>query len=841
MRAFRFGIAALVGAVETAIALALIFSSTRDESPWLVAAFAVTAGVSFIAAGLVALWRRPESLIGFLLAATGYIWFVAALNTSNEPWVWLTGFVLGNLALVAFAALILAYPDGTLVRRDLWLVGVGGLAAILGNILVALVDETPATGCSECPESPIAITDAPAAAEAIILVGSVIVGVVLVWIVVILAQRWRRANATQRRILRPVYATCTAALTLLLVSVIGDQINSRTYSITWIFFLIAFAAVPLTFLAGIMRSRFDRASAARILLSLDAGVSLRDALADALHDPSLEIVYRLVDDDRWVDEDGRRVDEPVCSPERSVTMVERNGATIAALIHDPSLDSEPALVDFIAAGAGLPLENVRLQAELRAQFLFIETVANTAPSLLVVMGTDGRILNQNRATLAASGLDDEEELRGRFFWDVFIGDDEREAMLERFRAAAPEFPPAHYENVFTNAKGEIRVIEWGSAPATDSTGRVISIVAGGNDVTERTQRERQLQKERDITETLMQAIPSLVVVVDSNGHVVDAGYDEARAGVNDAFRRSLGWDDGEIVRRSVLDLIDPADAYVASMTIAGAASGVPMPERESRWLCRDGGRIDVAWTATPIDDVTGRSASLVLLSGVDITERKRQDAEIRASRARIIEASGEARRKLERNLHDGAQQRLVSLSVSLRLAESLLDTDPTGARQVIVGSRTELAAALEELRELARGIHPAVLTDQGLRAAIEALAVRTPLPIEIDLPADRLPAPIEAAVYYVISESLANVVKYASATSVDVRVEVGEDWVTVTVSDDGVGGADPTRGTGLNGLSDRVGALDGTLRVDSRPGEGTRISAEMPIEVIQTTAVDSAQ
>ena len=229
--------------------------------------------------------------------------------------------------------------------------------------------------------------------------------------------------------------------------------------------------------------------------------------------------------------------------------------------------------------------------------------------------------------------------------------------------------------------------------------------------------------------------------------------------------------------------------------------------------------------------MTGRAATLVLLSGVDITERKQQEAEIRASRARIIEASGEARRKLERNLHDGAQQRLVSLSVSLRLAESLLDSDPAGARQVIVGSRVELAAALEELRELARGIHPAVLTDQGLRAAIEALAVRTPLPIEIDLPADRLPAPIEAAIYYVISESLANVVKYASATSVDVRVEAGDDWVTVTVSDDGVGGADPTRGTGLNGLSDRVAALDGTLRVDSRPGEGTRISAEMPVEV----------
>jgi signal transduction histidine kinase len=160
---------------------------------------------------------------------------------------------------------------------------------------------------------------------------------------------------------------------------------------------------------------------------------------------------------------------------------------------------------------------------------------------------------------------------------------------------------------------------------------------------------------------------------------------------------------------------------------------------------------------------------------------------------------------------------------------------------VIVGSRAELAAALEELRELARGIHPAVLTDQGLAAAIEALAVRTPLPIEIDAPTHRLPAPVEAAVYYVISESLANVVKYASATSVAVRVDAADDWVIVTVADDGIGGADPARGTGLNGLIDRVAALDGTLRVESPPGEGTRISAEMPAIVTQATAVDSPQ
>ena len=432
-------------------------------------------------------------------------------------------------------------------------------------------------------------------------------------------------------------------------------------------------------------------------------------------------------------------------------------------------------------------------------------------------------------------------MRGKLFWEVFIDEDERPAMEERFNQAAPEFPPAHYENAFTNAHGDHRVIEWGSAPVTDTAGRVISIVAGGIDITERKQRELQLQRERDITQTLMQAIPSLIVVVDTEGTIVDGGVDESRAGVNNAFRRALGWPDALLVRRSVLDFIDPGDAYVASMMIAGALNGVPMPERESRWLCHDGGRLEIAWTATPIDDVTGRTASLVLLSGVDVTERKKHEEEIRASRSRIIEAAGEERRKLERNLHDGAQQRLVSLSVSLRLAESLLESDPAGARDVIAGSRDELAAALEELRELARGIHPAVLTDRGLAAAIEALVFRTPLPIDVALPSERLPAPIEAAVYYVISEALTNVVKYAEATTAAVTVAAEDGWVTLTVTDDGIGGADATRGTGLSGVErsghgarrNAAGQERGRWR-DPRPGRD-------PSRRDPTAAVDSAQ
>jgi signal transduction histidine kinase len=214
----------------------------------------------------------------------------------------------------------------------------------------------------------------------------------------------------------------------------------------------------------------------------------------------------------------------------------------------------------------------------------------------------------------------------------------------------------------------------------------------------------------------------------------------------------------------------------------------------------------------------------------EITERKRQQQELEASRQRIVAAGDDARRKLERNLHDGAQQRLVSVSLSLRLAQNHLETSPGAAHDLLEASREELARALEELRELARGIHPAVLTDRGLEAALESLATRAPLPVEIEGPGAVLPASVEAAAYYVVSEALANVTKYAEASSVKVTVGQVNGCAHVEVVDDGVGGADPSLGSGLRGLADRVASLNGKLVIDSPRGAGTRVRAEIPLE-----------
>ena len=829
MRALRFGIAGAFAVFEAVGAAILVAASSHEANPWLTGGFAITAGLTFIAAGLVALWRRPENGTGFWLAATGYLWFPAALSEADGSWPWTVGFVMGNLALVTFSALILAYPDGRLGRRDVWLVSVGGVTAIGGNALVALLDSSPATRCDNCPGSAIAIADRPGAAEAVTIVATIIIVAVLGAIAAILVQRWREASATSRRSLRLVYVTCGTSVALLLVSVAADRISSIANSVTWVLFLTSFALVPGAFLVGVLRSRWDRSAATRMLVSLDAGIPLRDTLAQALHDPSLEIVYRLDDRDEWVDASGRRVAEPVGTEERAVTTVERNGLRIAALVHDPVLADEPETIELVAAAVGLPLENMRLQADMRSQLGFLATLVDTVPSLFIHVDLDGKIVNQNVAALDAAGTHEAERVRGQFFWDVFVDPAERDEVVARFRAAAPTHPAAEYENTFVNERGEERSVFWRAAPLPDEQGRTKGIIVGGIDVGELKQREVQLQRERDITATLMQAIPSVVVVVDDQGTIVDSGVDETRAGVNEAFRDLLGWTDAELVRRSVLELIDPSDGYFASRAIASAATGTASDARESRWLKADGSHVMIAWTATPVADVTMRRSSLVLLSGVDVTERNRQDEEIRASRSRIIETADSTRRVLERNLHDGAQQHLVALSVSLRLAESRLETDPDGAATILVGAREELAAALEELRELARGIHPAVLTDRGLPAAVEALVLRTPFPVEVEVPDERLPTAVEAAAYYVVAESLTNVAKYAKATSARVFVRQTPDGtVVVEVADNGVGGADPTFGTGLRGLGDRLGALDGTLTVESPPGRGTRIIAVIP-------------
>jgi signal transduction histidine kinase len=221
-------------------------------------------------------------------------------------------------------------------------------------------------------------------------------------------------------------------------------------------------------------------------------------------------------------------------------------------------------------------------------------------------------------------------------------------------------------------------------------------------------------------------------------------------------------------------------------------------------------------------------------NAAELAERQRQverlAADLTASRRRIVAAGDETRRRIERNLHDGVQQRLVTLSLRLGGVRDRVPDGLPAIRDDLDQLTDVVAETLDELRDLARGVHPAILVEAGLGSALRGLAQRSALPVRLHVHADgRLPAESEATAYYVVSEAFANAVKHASASAVDIRVEAAEGTLTVQVSDDGVGGADISRGSGLTGIRDRVEAVGGTLAVHSPVGSGTVLTARLPL------------
>ena len=228
-------------------------------------------------------------------------------------------------------------------------------------------------------------------------------------------------------------------------------------------------------------------------------------------------------------------------------------------------------------------------------------------------------------------------------------------------------------------------------------------------------------------------------------------------------------------------------------------------------------------------DTAARLAAFSELAGTAIANAE-ASAEVAASRARVVAAADQARRRIERDLHDGAQQRLVALTLQLRQAQATVPPELAELNAQLDGAVATASSALAEIGEIARGIHPAILTSNGLRPAVRALAHRSPVPVRLAACTDRrLPEHVEVTAYYVIAESLTNAIKHARAAAVTIRAEVADDRLLVSIRDDGVGGADLARGTGLMGLKDRVEALSGVLRIESPPGTGTMLRVELPL------------
>jgi signal transduction histidine kinase len=281
-------------------------------------------------------------------------------------------------------------------------------------------------------------------------------------------------------------------------------------------------------------------------------------------------------------------------------------------------------------------------------------------------------------------------------------------------------------------------------------------------------------------------------------------------------------------RAARVDYEEASGSLAATMRTAGYRAAVAAPVNL-------GGRLwGVLAAATTSDEPPPEGIEQRLGDFAELAAQALANADayekLAASRARLVEVGDAERQRLERNLHDGAQQRLVAVALELTMLGSRLEKDPAGARELLATAQADLARGLDELRELARGIHPVVLTERGLGAALDALVARAPVPVELaTMPDERLAAPVEAAAYYVVAESITNVAKYAHASSATVSIGRTNGAATVTVSDDGVGGADPAAGSGLRGLAARVEALNGRLDVDSPPGGGTCVKAEIPL------------
>jgi PAS domain S-box-containing protein len=471
-------------------------------------------------------------------------------------------------------------------------------------------------------------------------------------------------------------------------------------------------------------------------------------------------------------------------------------------------------------------DRTRLEAELSHKLeslereqKFTRDVVNVAPVIFLLADVDGRLIRFNDTAQELLGILDDERVRGKLWWEVFLPEDQHrvaEEYCSRMKAGERQIEG---RSEWQTADGRRLVINASLRRVVGGEGSDRVLICG-QDQTEVIGQREELMAQRDFLAVVARATPSLLIAVERDGTVTVEG-------VNYAFRELTGYTDEEAIGAKFWDLVAPPELVdeVRRAFEEQVETGVSA-EHETAWIGKSGTWRIVAWWLRPLGAFSGK----FIVCGTDVTERNAQEAELRASRSRIVEAADDARMRLERNLHDGAQQRLVSLSLALRLAQARLREDPDGADQLLAGATEELQQALAELRELARGIHPAVLTDRGLPAALEALATRTPLPVELSADLEeRLPGPIEAAAYYVVAEALTNVAKYAEASAVEVRAQRQNGRVVVEVEDDGVGGADPARGSGLRGLADRVEALEGELEVTSAAGAGTTVRAVIPL------------
>jgi PAS domain S-box-containing protein len=509
-----------------------------------------------------------------------------------------------------------------------------------------------------------------------------------------------------------------------------------------------------------------------------------------------------------------------------------------------------------------------------ARDAYIDALARTGVGMVCVLERDGRIAVFDQGCERATGFT-AEEVVGRDARDVVIPPDEREAFDEFLEHVWRHGMSSPQVGHWLTREGERRLISWSNRPIVDDAGEMTQLFTVGIDLTER---ERANEELRAVHEELAQRlweleqlaaeqsglrrVALLVAGEASPGVLFDAAAGEVARlfgaetaavvrfdGGRGVFAGRFGV--GEVVNATGTSVALDADSAVARVYQTGRSARVDAYDElggETAEIMRQAGYRCSA--AAPVT-VGGRPWGAVVVAAVDpevlppeTTERRLEafaqlvslalataDAreQLLASRKRLVQVADEERRRLERDLHDGAQQRLVSIGQRLHLAKRFLD-DPEKALEQLEISSAEVSGALEDLRRLANGLHPAILTEAGLRAAIGGLARRSPVPVTLDgLPEERFPADVETAAYYLVSEALTNAAKHAEASRVTVAVRARDGSLVVEVADDGRGGATLEGGTGLRGLTDRVEAVGGRLELTSTPG-GTTLCAVLPLQ-----------
>jgi PAS domain S-box-containing protein len=499
---------------------------------------------------------------------------------------------------------------------------------------------------------------------------------------------------------------------------------------------------------------------------------------------------------------------------------------------------------------------------------FARVLAETAQELVCVLDSEGLILLFNDACERATGFRRDEVL-GRDARDFVIPPEEAEAFgdvlayIWRTGLSSPQV--GHW----ATKDGGRRLLAWSNQLMPPAEGGPSYLVTTGVDLTDQPEGALTGDVEAKLAEIgrLAQEQRSLrrvatLVASEATPDRVFAAVSEESARVLDvnasAVFRYEGDDTATVVGRHDRDgtgVFQVGDRIFADHNTAiGRARDSGLPDRIDDYFVLDtdvaktmikvGYRSTVAapifvggvpWGAVaiagrdtlPRDSESRLSAFCELVSLGVASAQARED--LQSSRARIVKAGDEQRRKLERNLHDGAQQRLVSLALTLRLARAKLSSEPAALEQILAGAAAELDKALEELRELARGLHPAALTEQGLGSALQALGERLPIVVEVDGPDERLSDHVEATAYYICSEALTNVAKHADASCARVTFGREGDVLRFEITDDGRGGADPRSGSGILGLRDRAEAAGGTLFVISPPDKGTVVTGTLPL------------